>query len=122
MMLEAAAYNGRTDLSFEIVIQDRLLDTTSLLQQGYDMKDRHRRQDIAASFMRALAEGVSMIAADTGGETVGLSGGVAYNSLIVRTIREYMELQGIRFLISDTIPRGDGGVSFGQAVYTAKGM
>ena len=120
MMLEGFAAHGRTDLPFDIQIENNLLDTTSLVRQGYEMVGRYRREDIAASFTKALAEGMAMIAADLSGESVCLSGGVAYNSLIVKTIREYLEGQGIRLIASEQIPRGDGGISYGQAIHAAK--
>jgi hydrogenase maturation protein HypF len=47
---------------------------------------------------------------------VGFSGGVAYNEHITATIRKTVKNAGLKFLIHNKIPAGDGGTSFGQAV------
>jgi hydrogenase maturation protein HypF len=47
---------------------------------------------------------------------VGFSGGVACNEILASLMRETVEAAGLRFLVHEAVPAGDGGVSFGQAV------
>ncbi len=47
---------------------------------------------------------------------IGVSGGVAYNDFIVRTIKENVIQGNLRFVQHKRIPPGDGGISIGQAI------
>jgi hydrogenase maturation protein HypF len=55
-------------------------------------------------------------ALENGVKTVGFSGGAACNELLVSLMRRTVETAGLRFLVHEAVPVGDGGVSFGQAV------
>jgi hydrogenase maturation protein HypF len=76
--------------------------------------------DVAATVQDALARGLADLAIETAREkdldAVGLSGGVAYNDAITRSIRETVQDGGLEFLGHDRVPPGDGGISYGQAV------
>lgn len=80
-------------------------------------------EDIAASAQKALAEGLVDIAIRVarmkGIDSIGISGGVAYNDAIVRHMKERAVGEGFRFYTQCRAPCGDGGVSLGQAVMTA---
>ena len=56
---------------------------------------------------KALEEGV---------KAVGFSGGAASNQILARIMRRTVETAGLKFLVHEAVPPGDGGVSFGQAV------
>jgi hydrogenase maturation protein HypF len=66
-----------------------------------------------------LANGLAEIAIDkaltSGIKKIGFSGGVAYNSIITKTLSEIISKTGIEFLTHNTIPPGDSGISIGQA-------
>jgi hydrogenase maturation protein HypF len=47
---------------------------------------------------------------------IGLTGGVAYNYLFSKTIKERVKREGFIFLEHDRIPPGDAGVSIGQLI------
>ncbi len=49
-----------------------------------------------------------------------MSGGVAYNDFIVRTIGESIRQGDLKFAQHKHIPPGDGGISIGQAIAGAK--
>ena len=51
-----------------------------------------------------------------GVEAVGFSGGAACNQILAQIMRKTVEDAGLRFLVHEAVPAGDGGVSFGQAV------
>ena len=53
-------------------------------------------------------------------DCIGFSGGVAYNEHISEAIRKVVERKGLKFISHRSVPPGDGGVSFGQAVYASE--
>ncbi|MBN2013578.1 MAG: carbamoyltransferase HypF [Candidatus Altiarchaeota archaeon] len=120
MKLEAAAIGGK-EIDFPVKVEDNVLNTTLIVERVLELRDSHPLKDIAFSAQRALAEGLALIAVDVAEkntiDTIGVSGGVAYNNLIVRTIAEYVREKGFRFVQNESVPCGDGGISFGQAVY-----
>lgn len=82
-----------------------------------------RKADLAYSVHsylgRALAELATEKALKLDVKNVGLSGGAAVNGLLSSIMREAVEASGLRFLVHESVPAGDGGVSFGQAVVGA---
>jgi hydrogenase maturation protein HypF len=95
-----------------------LLDAVLLAKGDY------RHEDIAASAQKALAEGLVDIAIRVGKmkgiDSIGISGGVAYNDAIVRHMKERAVGEGFRFFTQYRVPCGDGGISLGQAVMAAQ--
>jgi len=123
MKLEAAAMNGRDVLKLEPTIEDNVLLTSVLVHEVFNCKRTHSPCDLAFSAQRYLAEGLAEMAVREakrlGVNSVGLSGGVAYNEHITKTMREFVEQSSLRFLVHGLVPAGDGGVSFGQTVAAA---
>ncbi|HUS78686.1 MAG TPA: carbamoyltransferase HypF [Patescibacteria group bacterium] len=125
MKLESAAYYG-ADEAIELPIEiseDRgklTLKTSKMVAGTLDLMGRHGRGELARAFQRSLAYGLSemaLTAAERSGiGTIGFTGGVAYNDMLTRVIRERVEARGLRFLRHTQVPSGDGGVSLGQAV------
>jgi hydrogenase maturation protein HypF len=119
--LEAFASTGtvhEVDLAFETRDGERVLDVRSLLADLADLAAPP--PDVAATAQDALARGLGEIAtlaaSDRGIDTVGFTGGVAYNDAISRRLRETVEAAGFSFLSPDQIPPGDGGIAYGQAI------
>jgi hydrogenase maturation protein HypF len=54
-----------------------------------------------------------------GVKNIGFSGGAACNQILAKVMRKTVEDAGLRFLVHEAVPAGDGGVSFGQAVVGA---
>ncbi|MFZ2456853.1 MAG: carbamoyltransferase HypF [Candidatus Altiarchaeia archaeon] len=124
MKLEAAAFGGK-DLQFNYVAEKNILDTTALLMDALDAKKKKRKtRDIAYSLETALARGLADIALKAAGRekinTIGVSGGVAYNDVFVRTIAGCVKEKDLRFLQNKEVPCGDGGISYGQAAYVSR--
>ena len=61
-----------------------------------------------------------MLTNELGLKTVGFTGGVACNETITRILKATVEREGLHFLTHDSVPPGDGGLSFGQAVVAAQ--
>jgi len=127
MRLESAAVGGSCvfDPSPKIRVEDGrvVLDTTHILMRVYEASQRHSVRDVAFSAEEALARGVGELAVlaaqHSGLDTVGLTGGVAYNVHITSTIRRLVENEGLKFITHERVPSGDGAISLGQAVIAA---
>ncbi|MBU4341976.1 MAG: carbamoyltransferase HypF [Candidatus Altiarchaeota archaeon] len=116
--------NGGQQLDFPISIKDGVLDTTKILAYALSLKEDGKAvEDIAFSAEAAIAEGLAKIAAKEakkkGIEFIGISGGVAYNDVIVKRASEIVKNSGFRFIQHQEIPPGDGGISLGQAYFSA---
>ena len=82
-------------------------------------------QEIAAAFHAALASGVvrqlSLLSSQYNVRTVALSGGVFQNELLLKSICNDAEYShGLRVLINELLPAGDGGIAVGQAALAAR--
>lgn len=124
MKLESLAVEG-TPLGLEPELESLdgriVLDVQSLLKRLIEFKEEGRdRKDIAATAQDVLARGLARIAngcaEDLNIDIVALSGGVAYNDAISRRIQESVEGNGLEFVTNQSLPCGDGGISFGQLV------
>ena len=47
-------------------------------------------------------------------KNIGLTGGVSYNIPIVEMIEEQVKKAGLKLIVHNKIPNGDGGISIGQ--------
>jgi hydrogenase maturation protein HypF len=78
---------------------------------------------IARRFHRAVAEvtvrACASLAAAHGTELVVLSGGVFHNRLLVESVSDGLARAGLRVLVPERLPAGDGGISYGQAAVAA---
>ena len=120
MKLESVAVKGKDVLGLASVICGKALDTTQLLVSVFENRDKFSKADLAYSVHAYLAKGLAALAVekavDCGVGTVGFTGGAAVNALLARLMREVVEAEGLRFLVHESVPSGDGGVSLGQAV------
>jgi hydrogenase maturation protein HypF len=121
MKLESAATKGRDNLKLKpTIIKGNTLDTTQLLKEIFEKRERHQIADLAYSAHVYIAKGLASLAIEKASEngirTIGFSGGTACNQILASTIRETVEAAGLQFLVHKAVPPGDGGLSFGQAV------
>lgn len=122
MLLEALAESATAEAMVLPVIKDEnnidRIDWTALLKMLKDKKLTIAYR--ARCFHETLAESVSLIAIQYSKEiinlTVGLSGGVFQNQLLVRLIRQRLEQQNIRLVLPVFIPVNDGGLCAGQII------
>jgi len=91
-----------------------------MLQELFENVGKASVADLAYSAHAYLARGLASLAVtkalELGVGAVGFSGGAACNQILAEVIRRRVEAEGLRFLVHESIPAGDGGVSFGQAV------
>ncbi len=123
MKLESAALTGRNVLKLQQIMNEDVVDTTSLVREIFTQKNAFSTADLAFSAQFYIALGLAQLASaraeQLGVDVVGFSGGVACNEHITSTIRRVVEENGLRFVVHELAPPGDGGISFGQAVAAA---
>jgi hydrogenase maturation protein HypF len=120
MKLESTAIDGKDTLKLKPIIKSGTLDTTQMMLEIFENREKLSKVDLAYSAHAYLAKGLATLAIEKAREnsikTVGFSGGAACNQILAVTMREFVEKEGLRFLVHEAIPAGDGGLSFGQAV------
>jgi len=120
MKLESAALKGKDVIKLEPIIKSNTLDTTQMLLEIFENREKYSKTDLAYSLHSYLARGLAELAIenaeDNGIRTVGFSGGAACNQILTSIMRKAVKTAGLQFLVHEAIPPGDGGVSFGQAV------
>jgi len=120
MKLEALALRGKDTLNLNPILKGDVLDTTHLILEIFENKEKIPKEDLALSAHLYLARGLAMLAVEKAREKdvkdIGFSGGVACNEIITSEIRRVVEAAGLNFLVHEEVPPGDGGLSFGQAV------
>jgi len=120
MKLESVAVKGRDALGLASVICGDVLDTTQMLSEIFESRGKFSKADLAYSVHAYLAKGLAALAVEKAVDCsvgiVGFTGGAAVNALLARMMREVVEAEGLRFLVHEAVPAGDGGVSLGQVV------
>ncbi|UCF45418.1 MAG: carbamoyltransferase HypF [Candidatus Bathyarchaeota archaeon] len=120
MKLESAAINGKDALSMKPLTSGNVLNTTKMLHALFENIGKASMADLAYSAHAYLAMGLASLAvekaSETGVKTVGFSGGAACNQILAAIMRQTVEDAGLKFLVHEAVPAGDGGISFGQAV------
>jgi hydrogenase maturation protein HypF len=120
MKLESAALRGKNVLKLKPIIKNNSLDTTQMLVEIFENREKHSMVDLAYSAHAYLAEGLVALAIEKALENkvknIGFSGGAACNQILALVMRKTVEAAGLRFLVHEAVPPGDGGLSFGQAV------
>ena len=78
---------------------------------------------VSARFHAAVASATVLacarLAEENATELVVLSGGVFNNRLLLERCVEPLEARGLRVLLPERLPAGDGGISYGQAAVAA---
>lgn len=119
MKLESAAMRGKDVMKLQPMIKSNTLDTTAMLKEIYLNNSRFSAEDLAKSAHAYLARGLASMAIEKAEganvKSVGFSGGVACNGIMVTIMRKLVESAGLAFLVHQTVSPGDGGLSFGQA-------
>lgn len=126
MKLESAAQGGGDALRIEPRIEGQVVRTSEMVHEIFANLHRVSVRDLAFSaqscMARSLAVGAIGAASRLSVGTVGFTGGVACNEMITRILKNEIEKAGFRFLVHQSVPPGDGGLSFGQAVVAARSL
>ena len=116
MKLERHFEIGGLPDGFSVEIERGTIMTLPMFQQLFHSKGK--REDEMLGFVAAVLSGLIEIACEEatrrGVETIGVTGGVTYNSTISRMVKEKFNERGFDFACHDKVPNGDGGISVGQ--------
>jgi len=101
------------------------LDCREALQQLLQgMGKEESKAELAAGFHHMLAEGMAEMATRVAGErgvtTAVLAGGCFLNALLKAGIKGHLERAGLRVLLSERMPQGDGAIALGQVWVAAQ--
>ncbi len=120
MKLESAALTGKEVLNQNPLLHDDMLHTSNMLRAIFENRLKFSVSDLAYSAHAYLARGLAALATENaielGVKQIGFSGGAACNQILTQVMRETVQAAGLKFLVHENVPAGDGGVSFGQAV------
>jgi hydrogenase maturation protein HypF len=120
MKLESVAIKAKDALNMKPLISGNVLDTTQMFHAIFESIGKASTADLACSAHAYLARGLASLAiekaVEQGVKAVGFSGGAACNQILAGIMRRTVEAAGLKFLVHQAVPAGDGGVSFGQAV------
>ena len=128
MRLEALATKGEAVRIHPFPIdrkKGKLVWKTSILFKNLlkDYRQGTPSSEVAASFhltlAKGLAEGLYLLAQETGLKKVVLSGGCFQNALFTETLCRYLTEFGLKPFLPKNIPLNDGGISYGQAAWVA---
>ncbi len=119
--LELAAHRSvGSARSLRFAVTDDRFDAAPVIRSLVDgMTAGEPVEDLAHAFHVAVADLVVTLAARLGSArsitTVGLSGGVFQNALLVSLCLEGLDAEGFEILTHRVVPPNDGGLSLGQA-------
>lgn len=122
--LEHLARRGRA-VPLEIEVHGGVLDPAPLIAELVrQLRAGTPAADLAAGFHAAVVsstcEAVCATAAGLGVRTVGLTGGVFVNRLLLDGLRNALTVKGFEVLTHAVLPCNDGGLALGQAVIAAR--
>ncbi|WP_443677909.1 carbamoyltransferase HypF [Mycolicibacterium goodii] len=123
--LEHVARSGRA-VPMDFGVHGGILDPLPLLGDLVaGLRARTEIADLAAGFhaavIRATVTAVTDCAESAGVGTVGLTGGVFVNRILLDGLREELTSRGLEVLTQACLPCNDGGLALGQAAVVAAG-
>jgi len=122
MKLEKYLAAGKENYSFESIVKNDVVETVDLFRQLDEMIKKplseKNKADYAFSFVKTIMDGLTDIAIEYAEnkdvKSIGLSGGVAYNIPITEMVEKRVKKSGLRLLVHNRVPNGDGGICIGQ--------
>lgn len=105
---------------YSYVIKDKKIDFSPLFPELLaDLKSGKEKPVLARRFhdtvAGAVVEAVGLVSANTGLQTVALSGGTWHNPYLTQKVRLLLAREKYRVLVHGKVPPNDGGLSLGQA-------
>ena len=116
MKTEPYLARGKFMEGFDVETRSGVIQTAQLFKDI----PKGKREDVAYSMVSSVITEMVDIACDSamkkGIDAIGLTGGVSYSAPICRMVEDSVSKRGLRFIMHDKVPCGDGGISVGQAV------
>ena len=122
MKLEKYLAVGKPRFDFDVSISQNVVDVKDLFFQLNAMMQKKMSEktmaDMICSFVDSVVEGLCCVAVSAAENSnlkyVGLTGGVSYNVPIVEMVDRYVRKAGLKLVVHNHFPNGDGCISVGQ--------
>ena len=122
MKLEKYLAMGKPIYSFDSDIKNGVISTVDLFRQLDEQikkpLNEKQKADSAFSIVKTIVDNLVDVAAENADKydfkTIGLSGGVTYNIPINNVVEKRVKKHGLKLIVHNRVPNGDGGVSIGQ--------
>jgi len=122
MKLEKYLAIGKPVYSFDVEVNDGIIGTMDLFKQLDEKIDKSltekEKADYVHSIVKSIIDSLSELsinyANDNNIKYVGLTGGVTYNIPIIEMVEKQVNKAGLKLIVHNQIPNGDGGISIGQ--------
>jgi hydrogenase maturation protein HypF len=122
MKLEKYLALGEEKFGFDVNVEHGVVGTVDLFRQ-LDCTVKHplsekEKADISYSFVKTIIDSLVDIginyAQDNDIKTIGLTGGVSYNIPITEMVEKRVKNAGLKLLVHNRVPNGDGCIAIGQ--------
>ncbi len=122
MKLEKYLAVGKNNYYFNVDVKNDVIKTVDMFHQ-LDEKikkslSEKEKADYAYSFVKTIIDKLTDIAVyyavNNSVKHIGLSGGVTYNIPITEMVAEKVKKSGLKLVVHNNVPNGDGGISIGQ--------
>ena len=121
MKLEPLLASGKLISGFETETTGGVIKTAELFSRiTNDQKPTDVAYSIIYNVMKCLIDNAIETADSEGIESIGITGGVSYNSSVCKMFSEIAKDSEHELIFHNNIPSGDGGVSVGQAAIALK--
>jgi hydrogenase maturation protein HypF len=124
MKLETYLALGKDTYRFDSKIKDNVVGTVDLFRQLDEMispnSTEKEKADVSYSFVKTIVDSLCDIATtyahDNNISSIGLTGGVSYNAPINDMVERQVRKSGLKMIVHNKIPNGDGGIAIGQNI------
>jgi hydrogenase maturation protein HypF len=124
MKTEPLLARGHLVPGFETEAKGGVIPTTELFAEIGD--NSASKEDVAYTvvhnIVRAMADAACDRALAKGISYVGISGGVSYSAPITKMAEDAVVSRGLKFIMHERLPNGDGGISAGQAAIALRSL
>jgi hydrogenase maturation protein HypF len=116
MKLERRLEEGKESVPIDVVRKGGVVMTVPMY--GQMLESRASANDKARSLVAAITRGLVDVAIERaqerGLDEIGITGGVSYNRVITSIAERRVNEKGMRLLVPEQLPNGDGCISTGQ--------
>jgi len=122
MKLEKYLAVGKNKYNLDVNLKNNVIQVTDLFNQIDEIIkppfSEKEKADIAYSLVKVIIGSLSNLAInsalDQNIKTIGITGGVSYNIPITEMIQNQVKKAGLKLIVHNNVPNGDGGISIGQ--------
>jgi hydrogenase maturation protein HypF len=122
MKLERYLAMGEPKFSFDIEVKNGVIGTVDLFRQLDEKISKSLTEkdkaDYAHSMVKTITDQLTAIAIKSaenqGIKNIGITGGVSYNVPITEVVEKQVKKAGLKLIVHNQVPNGDGGIALGQ--------